>query len=50
MELRLQAFTPFIPFNARDSALPLAFFVFKVKFFFVFTKFFFVKVQQFFIF
>jgi uncharacterized protein (DUF608 family) len=31
IELRLQAFTPFIPFNAEDSALPAAFFVFNVK-------------------
>jgi uncharacterized protein (DUF608 family) len=31
IELTLEAFTPFIPFNARDSALPLAAFAFRVR-------------------
>ena len=31
LELSLSAFTPFIPFNAKDSGLPLACFVFRVK-------------------
>jgi len=31
VELELRAFSPFIPFNAKDSALPLAFFVFTVR-------------------
>ncbi len=31
VELELEAFTPFIPYNAKDSALPMAFFVFNVR-------------------
>ncbi len=31
LELSLRAFTPFIPFNAKDSGLPLGCFVFRVK-------------------
>ncbi len=31
LDIRLKAFSPFIPHNARDSALPLAYFVFSVK-------------------
>jgi uncharacterized protein (DUF608 family) len=31
LELKLRAFTPFIPFNAKDSGLPMAFFVFDVR-------------------
>jgi len=31
LDIRLRAFSPFIPHNAKDSALPLAFFAFTVK-------------------
>ncbi|MFW6189186.1 MAG: GH116 family glycosyl-hydrolase [Planctomycetota bacterium] len=31
LELTLEAFSPFVPHNAKDSALPLAFFAFRVR-------------------